>query len=123
LQAVTVIERHDFEESQPFFLYLAFQAPHAPVQAAPDHSLLERCGQHTKGEGRDVYCTMVSTMDTRVGDVVAAMKAKQAWANTIVIFTTDNGGCMPTENRGCNAPLRGGKHHLFEGGVRGEGFM
>eukprot|EP00040_Diaphanoeca_grandis_P031099 m.185331 g.185331 ORF g.185331 m.185331 type:complete len:534 (-) comp32231_c0_seq2:245-1846(-) len=120
-QAVDRVQGHDF--STPFFMYLAYQSPHAPVQASPDQAMLKRCQNLTRGEGRDVYCTMVSRMDTKVNEVVLAIKAKSAWENTLMIFTTDNGGCMPPENRGCNAPLRGGKHHLFEGGVRGLGFI
>lgn len=87
-RAVDVIFKHDFDSADPFFLYLAYQAPHAPVQAAPDPMLLEKCTNLTKGSGRDVYCTMVSRLDQKLADVIAAMKAKQAWSNTLFIFTT-----------------------------------
>ena len=51
---------------------------------------------------------MVTHLDDAVGDVVSAWRAAGAWDETLMIFTTDNGGCFPEENAGCNAPLRGG---------------
>ena len=118
----------------PFFLYLAYQAPHAPVQPAPgfNGTAGDACRDATTGEGRDVYCSMVTRLDAGVGRVVDALRAPRGgaaasaappWNSTVLVFTTDNGGCFPDENRGCNWPLRGGKHHNFEGGIRGVGFV
>ena len=131
-KAVNLIENHNFETT-PFFMYLGFQSPHAPVQPSPDAAINARCKTLTQGEGRDVYCSMVSYMDRKIGEVVAAMKrrtytgadtaSKTEWDNTLLIFSSDNGGCFPGENRGCNFPLRGGKHHLFEGGIKVTAFI
>ena len=51
------------------------------------------------------------------------VRLPSAPSGQVLVFTTDNGGCFPDENRGCNWPLRGGKHHNFEGGIRGVGFV
>ena len=61
----------------PFFLYLAYQAPHAPVQPSPgfDGAGGDACRNATRGEGRDVYCSMVTALDEGVGRVVDALRA------------------------------------------------
>lgn len=120
--AIDLIRGHNFARD-PFFMYLAFQAPHAPVQSCPDEAINAACRGLTAGAGRDVYCSMVTYMDRKIGEVVAALRSRGELERTLIIFTSDNGGCMPVENRGCNWPLRGGKHHLFEGGVQVTGFV
>lgn len=120
--ATKLIERHPFDTT-PFFCYLAFQAPHAPVQPSPDAAVNAACARRTHGAGRDVYCSMVTVLDLEVGRVVAALRARQQYERALIVLTSDNGGCMPQENRGCNWPLRGGKHHNFEGGVRVTGLI
>lgn len=120
--AADLIRSHDFV-NEPFFMYLGFQSPHAPLQWSPDPELNKRCQELTRGEGRDVFCSMVSYMDRKVGDVVSALKERDQYDNTLIIFSSDNGGAWPAENAGCNFPMRGGKHHLFEGGVRVTGFV
>lgn len=62
-------------------------------------------------------------MDRKVGQVIDALKDRGEYNRTLIIFTSDNGGCMPAENRGCNWPMRGGKHHLFEGGIKVTSFV
>lgn len=62
-------------------------------------------------------------MDRKVGEVITELENRGEYNRTLVIFTSDNGGCMPSENRGCNWPMRGGKHHLFEGGVKVTGML
>ena len=109
--------------SKPFFMYLGFQSPHAPVQASPDAGINARCAQLTRGQGRDTYCSMVTYMDRKIGEITATLKDLGQYDNTLIILSSDNGGCMPGENRGCNWPHRGGKHHLFEGGVQVTGFV
>lgn len=121
-QAIELIQAHNFS-ADPFFMYLAFQSPHAPVQPCPDEEINAACRLLTTGEGRDVFCSMVTYMDKKIGEVVHALQERSQFDNTLIIMTSDNGGCMPAENRGCNWPMRGGKHHLFEGGVKVTGFL
>ena len=92
---------------RPFFLYLPFTAPHSPYQGPDDE------GKPAPEKGsRQTYVRMIERMDQRIGDVLEALK-KDA-GNTIVIFTSDNGGT----GVGRNAPWRGAKGQLWEGGIR-----
>jgi arylsulfatase A-like enzyme len=66
-----------------------------------------------------VYAAMVSSMDDNVGKVIAELKRLGLYDNTIIIFSADNGGLSTAEGSPtCNYPLRGGKGHLYEGGIR-----
>eukprot|EP01064_Diplonema_japonicum_P027223 TRINITY_DN3910_c1_g4_i1.p1 TRINITY_DN3910_c1_g4~~TRINITY_DN3910_c1_g4_i1.p1 ORF type:complete len:541 (+),score=86.04 TRINITY_DN3910_c1_g4_i1:53-1624(+) len=118
-EAVKVVEAHDV--SQPLFLYLAYQAVHAPDQA-PD-SYVEP--YKNLGGNRAIYGGMLACMDEGFGNVTAAMKAKNMMDNTILIFTADNGG--PTETcavqGSSNWPLRGSKCSIWEGGTRASAFL
>jgi arylsulfatase A-like enzyme len=109
---------------QPFFLYLAHHAPHTPIEAKPnDVSHFEakiRPGQHHQNA---VYAAMVKSLDDSVGRVLDHLKQRGLAENTIVIFTSDNGGYIGTEKGQTvpvtsNAPLRSGKGSLYEGGIR-----
>jgi arylsulfatase A-like enzyme len=114
----------DHAGNQPFFLYLAHHAPHTPMEAkADDVSHFEaklRPGQHHQNA---VYAAMVKSLDDSVGRVLAHLKARGLDQNTIVIFTSDNGGYIGTEKGQTvpvtsNVPLRSGKGSLYEGGIR-----
>jgi arylsulfatase A-like enzyme len=135
-EAVGLIEKHD--KSKPMFLYFASLAPHAPYQAPkkdvdayqeifPDKELRE-------------YAAMISGLDAQVGRIVAALEKKGMRENTLILFTTDNGGATsalfatgarsPEEREASggvalgskppatNTPFTGGKGGLHEGGVR-----
>ena len=110
-EAVSFIERN---KQQPFFLYLAYNAPHAPLQATPKY--LSRF-DHIKNPKRKTYAAMVSAVDDGVGTVLDKLQQLNLTENTIVIFLSDNGG-PETDNGSDNGPLRAGKGSLFEGGIR-----
>ena len=106
--AVDFIQRH---RQKPFFLYLAYNAPHAPDQATPKY--LERF-PNLNGK-RKIYAAMVSAVDDGVGRVMAELKAQGIDNHTLVFFLSDNGGRAGVAN---NGPLRGLKGRTYEGGVR-----
>lgn len=109
-EAVKYIEKYK-EES--FFMYLAYNAPHAPMQATDNY--LKRF-PNIKDKKRKTYAAMVSAMDDGVGKVMNKLEALGISENTIVFFLSDNGG--PEKNNGSdNGALRAGKGQLFEGGI------
>ncbi len=110
-RAVEFVSR---EHDAPFFLYLAYNAPHAPLQATDDY--LERFS-HIQDQKRRTYAAMVSAMDDGIGDVLDAVDAGGLSDNTLVFFLSDNGG-PEDKNASDNGPLRAGKGWLYEGGIR-----
>lgn len=102
----------DRDDGRPWFLYLPYFSVHGPREAKPD-SL--RAAKDRGLEGRDaVYAAMCADLDAAVGAVLAHLEARGQADNTIVIFASDNGGTIASDN----APLRAGKGWLYEGGVR-----
>lgn len=126
-----VIKQHDLEtgefKSAPMYLYYAAQSVHGPMDAPPlsilEESALTNLGElgYVDGEHRLVFAAILSALDTSVGEIKNAMVEAQIWDNTLLILASDNGGC--SEEGGSNAPLRGGKHWLFEGGVHVPAFV
>ena len=116
-EAQKVIVDHD--SSSPMFLYLAFQAVHSPSQV-PQQYIRQYKGV-IKNKKRRTYAGMVSAMDEAIGNVTKTLKEKGLWNNTVLIFSTDNGGYV--YEGGNNWPLRGWKGSLWEGGVRGVGLV
>ena len=126
--AVGIDRINHHNKSQPLFLYLAYQAVHSanrpadPIQA-PDYWLKKF--SHIKDEGRRKYAAVTAALDDGVGKIYKALQDAGILDNTIIVFTTDNGG--PANgfdfNYASNFPLRGVKAHLWEGGVRGVGFV
>ena len=102
----------------PLFVYLALQNVHAPYQLPPeaergdfpDFPLCADC----------VYAQMLHALDVNVAKVADALKATQAWGETLFLFTADNGGVGAFGN---NRPLRGHKHDPWEGGTRAVAFL
>ncbi|XP_071156143.1 arylsulfatase B-like [Mytilus galloprovincialis] len=115
-KAVEIVEKHDSEK--PLFMYLSYQAVHLPLQV-PD-KYLKQYG-HIKDMDRKIYAGMTSAMDEGIGDVVKSFQSKGLWQDTLVVFTTDNGGQVLYG--GDNWPLRGWKGSLWEGGVKAVGFV
>lgn len=101
--------------NRPFFLYLAYSAPHSPLQATKaDYDALGAIHDHRTR----VYGAMVRALDRGVGEVMAALKVQGLDRNTLVIFTNDNGGAWYAGLPGINQPFRGWKGTFFEGGIR-----
>jgi arylsulfatase A-like enzyme len=106
--------------NRPFFIYLAYNAPHTPFQATKaDYAALSAI----KDPRLRVYGAMVRALDRGVGKVTAALKAQGLDRNTIVIFTNDNGGAWYAGLGDINKPYRGWKGTFFEGGIRVPFFM
>ena len=110
-EAVRVVEQAD--PKKPFFLYVPFNAPHTPLQA-PDEYLAKYA--HVADQKRRVYSAMVHCLDDQVGRVVAALEQRGLMTNTLILFSSDNGG--PTGLGATNRGLRASKATLYEGGVR-----
>jgi len=122
--AVRIIEEQSADK--PFFIYMAHLAVHSPYQAPQkyiDHY------KHIKDETRRIYAAMATSMDDSVGEVMEALERKGLRENTIVLFMSDNGGIAAYDPAAAkvkgdkpapadNAPFRGSKGGLYEGGVR-----
>ncbi len=110
-EAVRFVERH---KDSPFFLYLAYNAPHGPLQATEKY--LNRFS-NIQNQKRRTYAAMVSAVDDGVGKLLAKLRELNLETNTLVVFLSDNGG--PTSvNASSNRPLRGEKSSPWEGGIR-----
>ena len=115
-RAVSFVQKR---REEPFFLYLAYNAPHTPLQATEE--LVDKYS-HIEDENRRIYLAMVDSLDRNVGRVLDALEQADAQDNTVVFFLSDNGGVSSTVHPGLdwadNAPLRTGKESFFEGGIR-----
>ena len=103
----------------PYLLYLAYNAPHGPLQAPQE--LLDKY-QHIEDRDRRTYLAMVDAMDQGVGLIVDALKATGDFENTLIFFLSDNGGPFPESwcpdlDYASNYPFRRGKVALTEGGI------
>lgn len=108
------------EPKQPFFLYQAHFTVHLPLAAPPE--LIEKYKKRDIGDCDPTYCAMVETADESVGSLLRAVEESGQADRTIVVFFSDNGGVRFQAKRPTpitnNTPLRAGKGHLFEGGIR-----
>ena len=111
-EATGFIERH---RADPFFLYLAYNAPHTPMQATQKY--LKRFA-HIRDEKRRTYAAMVAALDDGIGAVLGKLNEHHLQRNTLVIFLNDNGGGPKAFNESRNDPLREGKGTMYEGGLR-----
>lgn len=109
-EAVNAIERN---KDNAFFIYLAYNAPHTPLQATEKY--LKRF-ESIKDEKRRTYAAMVSAVDDGVGLILNKLEELDIAENTIIFFLSDNGGPEAT-NGSDNGILRGGKSELFDGGI------
>ena len=135
-EAVNIIDHH--VTSKPLFLYVASLAPHAPYQAPKE--LIDSYKDLAGDIHRHTYAAMITELDTQVGRIVDALRQKGMLDNTLIIFSSDNGGAtsalfatgarspeereesggvgLEEEPPASNGNLRGGKGSLHEGGVR-----
>ncbi len=110
-EAVAAIEAN---RNRPFLLYLAFNAPHTPLQALrSDYDALAGIESHTER----VYGAMMRSLDRAVGRVLDALREEGLEENTLVFFSSDNGGANYVGLPDLNRPYRGWKMTFFEGGV------
>lgn len=109
-------ERKRRSDSTPFFLYLAYNAPHTPIQ--PPAEWLQRVKEREEGirEERARLVALIEHMDHGIGRVMKALEDLGFAQNTLVIFTSDNGGQLSVGARCGN--LRGGKQDMYEGGIK-----
>jgi len=122
-QAVKVIQEHDSTDG-PLFLYLAHQAVHYPDEVPKQYKDPYKNNVDWTDQ-RITYAGMLSAADESIANVTKALKEKGMWENTLVVFTTDNGG--PTDvcsvQGSSNGVRRGGKCTVWEGGTTGDGFV
>lgn len=102
----------DRNAASPFFMYLAYNAPHMPLHVTSAY--LEKTTHIEEGE-RSAYAAMVAGMDTGIGSIVKCLKEKEIYENTLIVFLSDNGGHT---HGASNYPYRGHKGMLFEGGIK-----
>jgi len=109
-EAVAFVERH---RKRPFFLYLAYNAVHTPMQAPERY---QDSFPHIEDPTRQTYAGMLAALDDGVGELLAKLRELDLEENTLLFFVNDNGG---SKNNGSNDyPLRGKKGSMWEGGIR-----
>ena len=100
--------------AKPFFLYVPFTAPHSPYQGPGDRRERPLSAEEWDKGTRETFAAMVERMDRGVGEILRALDESGLAADTLVVFTSDNGG----DPRGRNLPYSGRKGGLYEGGIR-----
>ena len=101
---------------EPFLMYLAYNAPHTPIQPPDDWLAKVRQREPQMSEKRAKLVALIEHMDHGFGKVMAALDASRMRDNTIVIFSSDNGGQLDVGAN--NGPLRDGKQSVYEGGLK-----
>jgi arylsulfatase A-like enzyme len=110
-------------KDRPFFCYVPFHIAHAPLQANEDDlaavdpqqaAKLPAASENVTDEGKHIHAAMLRSMDNNVAAIVAELEKLGLSANTIFVFTSDNGAM----EAGSSLPLRGHKHTIYDGGVR-----
>ncbi|RQO59969.1 twin-arginine translocation pathway signal protein [Paucibacter sp. KBW04] len=115
-RAVQILRRHAAPEAKPLFLSLHYTAPHWPWEGPDDEAMSRRIKSliHHDGGSLEIYGRMVQAMDSGVGRVLRALDEAGMADNTLIVFTSDNGG----ERFSRMWPLSGQKTELLEGGIR-----
>lgn len=99
----------------PFFLYYSPYAVHTPI--TPVNELVEKYNKkpHWNGQNNPEYASMIENLDRNIGLLISKLKERKLFNNTLIIFTSDNGGLFGITNQ---HPLRAGKGSYYEGGIR-----
>ena len=112
-------------QDKPFFLYLAFNAVHTPLESPAALTARFKDKPAAGGHRNPTYAGMLASLDNNIGKVLATLDELHLADNTLVIFSSDNGGVGGYQREGINAnditdnaPLKGGKGTLYEGGIR-----
>ncbi len=124
-EAIGILD-HAVQLHRPFFLFLAHHAPHTPIEAKAADVLRYKSRMKPEFQHQNpTYAAMVGSLDESVGRILDRVKALGIENDTIVVFTSDNGGYIGhSQHEGVsiqvtsNSPLRSGKGSLYEGGIR-----
>jgi arylsulfatase A len=117
-EAVAFIEAN---RARPFFLYLPHYAVHQPIAGKPEVvAKYQAAAQAHEGQRNAEYAALLESVDDSVGRIRASLEALKLATNTVIVFTSDNGGLVRGGPRAptSNWPLRSGKGDCYEGGVR-----
>jgi arylsulfatase A-like enzyme len=104
------------DSQQPFFLYLAYNAPHGPIQPPADWLARVQQREPAMSGKRAGLVALIEHMDAGIGKILNTLDSTGLAKNTLVIFTSDNGGLL--DDGANNGPWRSGKTHMYEGGLR-----
>lgn len=128
--ALATVRNHDVsKENEPLFLYYSFHLVHTPLQVPKfymeeiDRLVKKGGGSPISTHNRRLYAAMTLYMDNAVGELVSALKEKDMWKDTLIVFSADNGGPIYHPGSANNYPLKGGKYNDFEGGIRTNAFV
>ncbi len=102
--------------SAPFFLYLAYNAPHTPIQPPEEWTQKVKAREPGISDARARLVALIEHMDKGIGEILATLKEEGYGENTVVVFTSDNGGQLSVG--GQNGQLRDGKQSMYEGGIK-----
>ena len=109
------------EDKEPFFLYLAYNAPHFPIQPPKDFLDKVKAREREIPEKRARNVAFIEHLDYSIGRILEYLEETGLIENTLLVFTSDNGGSLPHAQS--NGKLRGGKQDMYEGGIRVPTFM
>ncbi|KAL5255076.1 hypothetical protein ACHWQZ_G014492 [Mnemiopsis leidyi] len=129
-EAIKIIEDHSVRhEEEPLLLVMSYPNPHSPIQV-PDEFVNFQENSNIENSFRKTYAGLVYAMDCSVANITTALKEKDMFDDTIVIFISDNGGSLTSVNQSVvtptgssNYPLRGDKGTLWEAGSRVPAFI
>lgn len=105
----------DQQHGKPFFLYLSHFSVHTPIQAKADLIKKYKNKKSDNGQDNPKYAAMIESVDESLGNLVSHLKKQGLYDNTIIVFTSDNGGSEKVTNA---KPLSGNKGSMYEGGTR-----